>query len=72
MIRGRALKHDANTERGSYRMAVDVMLCYVHMAYVHVAIQTLLVMVFSRLIDHTAGGAMLVIPRNSFWLMLKA
>ena len=36
---------------GSYRMAVDVMLCYVHMAYVHVAIHTLLVMVFSRLID---------------------
>ena len=32
-------------------MAVDVMLCFVHMTYVHVAIPTLLVMVFSRLMD---------------------
>jgi hypothetical protein len=46
-----ALPGAACSYAGSNLVAVDVMLCYVHMAYVHVAIQALLVIVFPQLTD---------------------
>ena len=51
--------------KGSNPVAVDVMLCYVHVAYVHMAIQDLVVYSHASLGLHVAGSPAILLTFHS-------